>query len=296
MKNNRFAHILSIMVLALIFAFTMAVSVMADDTDSENTSADKVAAEEIADEDAEEVAEDIDDAEEEVIDNNDTAGEEVTVVDDTEEVKVDDSEVIDDVAINASDSDDSDIVDTNNTEVADDEEIIEEVVVVEPTDSENEDQGELGDTSWAEPAEGGMMYYVQHPDGSVESWFEADDDEELGVVGDASSYDPTTGETTVFKADGSVKVYADNKDNEYSYQTAAAVYSDTFAPLPVLSEEKTETVETVVAPAVEAEESAVLGDYEEAESEENPFKSGIAFFTSTLIGLGVLWKIGLFAL
>ena len=194
--------------------------------------------------------------------------------------------------MNASDSDDSDIVDTNNTEVADDE----EVVVVEPTDSENEDQGELGDTSWAEPAEGGMMYYVQHPDGSVESWFEADDDEELGVVGDASSYDPTTGETTVFKADGSVKVYSDNANNDYSYQTAAAVYSDTFAPLPALSEEKLETVETVVAPAVEAEESAVLGDYEEAESEENPFKSGIAFFTSTLVGLGVLWKLGILAL
>ena len=282
MKNNRFTHILSIMVLALVLAFTMAVSVMADDTDSENTSADKVAAEdvaeEIADEDAEEVAEDIDDAEEEVIE-----------VDDTEEIDVDDSENIDGADIGTNDSDDSDIVDTTDTEDADDEEIIEEVVVVEPTASEDEDSGELGvvgDAAWSEPVKGG----------SVDSGFEANGDEDLGVVGDAISYDPTTRKTTLYKADGSVKVYSDNEDNGYSYQTAAAVYSDTFAPLPVLSEEKTETVETIVAPAVEAEESAVLGDYEEPESEGVPFTDGIAFFTSTLVGLGVLWKLGILAL
>lgn len=290
MKNNRFTRILSIMVLALVLAFTMAVSVMADDTDSENTSADKVAAEdvaeEIADEDAEEVAEDIDDAEEEVIE-----------VDDTEEIDVDDSEDIDGADIGTNDSDDSDIVDTTDTEDADDEEIIEEVVVVEPTDSEDEDSGELGvvgDASWSEHVKGGTNHFVQHSDGSVDSWFE--EDEDLGVVGDAISYDPTTRKTTLYKADGSVKVYADNKDNEYSYQTAAAVYSDTFAPLPVLSEEKTETVETIVAPAVEAEGSVVLGDYEEPESGGVPFTAGIAFFTSTLVGLGVLWKLGILAL
>lgn len=300
MKNSRFTHILSIMFLALIFAFTMAISVMADDIDSKDASADNAAAELVSEadedtEDADDVVEESDDdiygAEDdtddaEVIEDNDSNDPEVIDVNDDDE-----GSDVENVDVNA--EDDSDIADADDEQAADDEEI-EQVGSIEPEDSEDDDRDDLGvvgDASSYNPVTREITVYKA--DGSVEILTEADED--LGVVGDASSYDPITGKTTVYKADGSVEVYSDN-NSSYSYQTAAAVSSDTFVPVPALSEEKAETVETVIAPAAEAEESAVLGDYEEPESNSIPFTAGIAFFSSTLVGLGVLWKLGLIAL
>lgn len=273
MKDKRFTNIFAIMVLAIIFTFGMAVSVMADDSEEAPAAlAEEATVEVSTPEPAPAVVEEAPAAVEETVapeDSNDGVVAEETV----------------------------------------EEEFFEEFI---PEDAE-EESGELGDASSYDPET--RLTIIQHSDGSVS--VEPEEEESVGELGEASSayydeagewhevYDPRTGLTTVtftpFESPQLSETSSTYEAPVYegtSYRTTSSAYfSDTFVPF--VAEEPAKDViqevkEASVTPVVAAEETEVLGDYEAAASSKDiPLTAGLAFFTSALIGVGVLWKLGI---
>ena len=184
------------------------------------------------------------------------------------------------------------------------EKVEEEVVVNEPV---VEEEGVLGAASSYDPETGETT--VSYPNGEVEVTVEPEEEEE-GVLGPASSFDLDTGLITVWYPDGTVEV-TPLEQEEATYTSSisqAPSYNDSdnynaAASVIGASADEPEEVKNVMEEIVEVEEildpvieEAVLGDYEEPVKNSIPFTAGLTFFSSTLIGLGVLWKLGIIAL
>lgn len=299
MKNYRFVNIFGIMLLTMIFTLAMAVSVMADESGdpaegSDNTNVE-VAEQEapapapapVAETPAPAPAAPV--AEAPAVEEPAAPQEEVSVSGNTDN--------------------------DNNDDV--DEEFSGEILPEE----NDEEEGEVGLATWAEPVEGGMLIYVENADGTIDVNFEPNDDDEIKPeVGPAEWDIPVEGGTEHYveypngnvhywfepaeEAEGIVSdnpVYLEpyeESSESTATKTSAVYFSDTFVPFaaeetvptPVIEEVKTSDI----TPAVDAESAEVLGDYEAAASGKNaPLTAGLAFFFSSVVGVGVLWKLGL---
>lgn len=249
--------------MALILVSGAALCVLADDGTTEGNTEDVV-----SNEGADTGSEDVDVEEKGVVVDVDVSNDDIDVNDDSETEDIDD----------------------NDTNALEEEEGI---GVIEP-EEDDKDTGVVGDATWCEPADGGMWYYVQRSDGSVESWFEPYDSEE-GVLGPAGYYDPTTRKYTHIYPNGRIVTYSDDEDSSNS--VASVSYSDTYVPLTAEAKpvnENTNVAEEIITSVAE-DSTAVLGDYEQPTSNKSPLAAGLALFSGTVVALGVLWKLGLIA-
>ena len=273
MKKARISNIFNITLLTILLVFGMTLCVMANDNDAENL-------------DPAEVAEEID--------NN-------------EDVTPEDTEETPEVTPGDTEDQDEDFIEEDNDDEeepeVDEPKAGEGTEVVEP-ETEAEDEGELGDAAYSDPNTGKTK--VHHPNGETEEFVNPPEDDFEGVLGPASSSDPS-GRTQVWFPDGHVEVYPPDVkeptytssiswepyDNDSDYAAAASV-SDISSDKPEELAEEVVVTEEVVEPL--SVEEAVLGDYDAPEQKRIPFAAGFTFFSSTVIGLGVLWKLGIIAL
>jgi|GEM_PF-5280869 len=283
MKNTRTTNIFNIAILTIILVLGMTLSVMANDAEISNESVNT---------ENEEVVETVEET---------TPAEEVVEVEEKveEEVVVNEPVVEEEGVLGAASSYDPETGETTvsypNGEVE---------VTVEP---EEEEEGVLGPASSYDPETGETT--VSYPNGEVEVTVEPEEEEE-GVLGPASSFDLDTGLITVWYPDGTVEV-TPLEQEEATYTSSisqAPSYNDSdnynaAASVIGASADEPEEVKNVMEEIVEVEEildpvieEAVLGDYEEPVKNSIPFTAGLTFFSSTLIGLGVLWKLGIIAL